>query len=292
MFPSVGTGSPVTVAGSDENRGVEKEPGGGSEFGALRPRKRILVMRKSMFATAVVATAGLAASANAGFWSISGANYTNGVNINLPMTQVLNQVSTYVSSTFTGSPGNELSLTSGDVTNVLSNLGVTLVDNTLTYFGFEGSATGPGFFGIAFKNTSGSTYNLNMQAGSQSAGGSEGVLTTHAGTIGGFGTSWTSAASVTTGSTMLVMFGGLNAGVSFDFQTQSLTTSGGAGAAFAIEYLNWNGSGYVTLASAGTATSSGLNAALYQIPVPAPALLAGAGLVGAAALRRRMTKKA
>lgn len=249
-------------------------------------------MRKSMIATAVVATAGLAASANAGFWSISGANYTNGGNINLPVNRVDNQVSTYVSTTFSGSAGTETALNSTDVTGVLTSLGVTLANNTLTYFGFEGSSAGPGFFGIAFKNTSGSAFYLNMQAGSQSAGGSEGVLTTHTGTIGGFGSSWSSAATVTSGTTMLIMFGGLNVGVSFDFQTQSLTSTGGQGAAFAIEYLDWDGSAYAQLASAGTATASGLNAALYQIPVPAPALLAGAGLVGAAALRRRMVKKA
>ena len=93
---------------------------------------------------------------------------------------------------------------------------------------------------------------------------------------------------------MLIMFGGLAVGQSFQFQSESMLSDGvsSGGAAFAISYLNWGGSGYSEVASAGTATSSGLNTALYAVPVPAPALLAGAGLVGAAALRRRMAKKA
>jgi hypothetical protein len=251
-------------------------------------------MKKSMIATAVVATAGLAASANAGYWTISGANYQNGGTNNIAISSVTNQVNTYVSTTFGGAAGTQTTLTGAEVTSTLSNLGVTLSNNTLTYFGFEDSATGPGYFGIAFKNTSGSNYYLNLQAGSFAASGSEGVLTSHSGTLSGFGnSSWNSAATVADSTTMLVMFGGLNVGVGFDFQAQSLNSSGtAAGASFAISYLNWGGAAYSQVASAATATTSGLNTALYAVPVPAPALLAGAGLVGAAALRRRMAKKA
>ena len=60
-------------------------------------------MKKSMIATAVVATAGLAASANAGYWTISGANYVNGGTNNIAVSNLQNQVNTYVSSTFSGS---------------------------------------------------------------------------------------------------------------------------------------------------------------------------------------------
>jgi len=251
-------------------------------------------MRKSMIATAVVATAGLAASANAGYWAIAGANYANGgAPTNLPISQLDNQVSTYVSTTFSGSSGNQLLISQSDASGVLTNLGVSLSNNTLTYFGFENTTSGPGFFGVAFKNTSGSSYFLSMTAGSQAAGGTEGVLTTHSGSVGGFGSSWSGAATVTNGTTMLVMFGGLNVGVSFQFQVESVTSSGGPGGAnFDISYLNWGGASYSVAASATNAGTSGLNTALYQVPVPAPVLLAGAGLVGAAALRRRMTKKA
>ena len=253
-------------------------------------------MKKSMIATAVVATAGLAASANAGYWTISGANYQNGGTNNIAVSQVDNQVNTYVSSTFSGAAGTQTTLTGAEVTSTLSNLGVTLSNNTLTYFGFEDSVAGPGYFGIAFKNTSGSNYYLNLQGGSFAAGGTEGVLTSHSGAVGS-GNSWASTGTAGTvvadGTTLLVMFGGLNVGVGFDFQAQSLNSAGTAsGATFAISYLNWNGSAYSQVASAATATTSGLNTALYAVPVPAPALLAGAGLVGAAALRRRMAKKA
>jgi hypothetical protein len=253
-------------------------------------------MKKSMIATAVVATAGLAASANAGYWTISGANYQNGGTNNIAISKVDNQVNTWVSSNFTGPgtvAGQETLLSTSGVTNSLTNLNVSLAANTLTYFGFEDTASGPGFFGIAFKNTSGSSYYFNLQAGSQAAGGTKGVLTSHSGTVG-FGNSWSAlGTTVTTGSTLLVMFGGLAAGQGFDFQAQSLNSTGtAAGASFAISYLNWGGAAYSQVASAATATTSGLNTALYAVPVPAPALLAGAGLVGAAALRRRMAKKA
>jgi len=250
-------------------------------------------MKKSMIATAVAATAGLAASANAGYWTISGANYVNGGTNNIAVSSLENQVNTWVSSNLPGSALAETILSTTGVNNSLTNLNVTLADNTLTYFGFEDAASGPGYFGIALKNNSGGAYYLNMTAGSQAANGSEGVLTTHSGTI--IGSSWGSSATVADGTTMLIMFGGLSVGQSFQFQAESMqsdgTTSGGA--AFAISYLNWGGTGaYSEVASAGTATSSGLNTALYAVPVPAPALLAGAGLVGAAALRRRMAKKA
>jgi hypothetical protein len=250
-------------------------------------------MKKSMIATAVVATAGLAASANAGYWSITGANYVNGGSSNIAVSSLENQVNTYVSSTFTGTALSQTVLSSAGVTNSLTNLNVTLADNTLTYFGFEDTGGGPGYFGIALKNNSGGAYYLNMTAGSQAANGSEGVLTSHSGTI--VGSSWASSATIADGTTMLVMFGGFNVGQSFQFQTESMLSDGvtSGGAAFAISYLNWGGTGvYSEVASAGTATSSGLNTALYAVPVPAPALLAGAGLVGAAALRRRMAKKA
>jgi hypothetical protein len=94
--------------------------------------------------------------------------------------------------------------------------------------------------------------------------------------------------AVAANTTLVVLFGGLNVGSGF-----SMNISRTAGAAnFSIDYLNFDGSNYVSLAGASGATASGLNIATYSIPVPAPALLAGAGLVGAAALRRRMAKKA
>jgi len=245
-------------------------------------------MRKSMIATAVVATATLAASANAGFWSISGANYANGGVNNLPVSSLQNQVSNATSG-LGGAVSTQTTISQAQAQTVLSTLGVSLSGNTMTYFGWESSTTGPGYFGVAFRNTSGSSYTLNMQTGSFSSTGSQGVLTTHAGTVGA--TDWDGTVTVTNNTTMLIMFGGVSAGVSFDMQAQSLngTTTG---ASFAIDYLSWNGASYSSVASTATAFTSGLNTAMYAVPVPAPALLAGAGLVGAAALRRRMAKKA
>lgn len=254
-------------------------------------------MKKSMIATAVVATAGLAVSANAGYWSISGMNYTNGTNddIGTGTSSMQNQVNTYVSTNFTGTTGSATALTQTDVGNILgaSGVNVTLADNTLTYFGFEDTGGGPGFFATAFKNTSGSSYYFTVNAGPQAANGTEGVLTTF-GTSGAAAGGYLQNGTVANGTTMLVIFGGLDIAESFTLNVTSTADSSGSGTGsnFAISYLNWGGSAYSEYASAAGATASGMNIGVYAIPVPAPALLAGAGLVGAAALRRRMTKKA
>lgn len=250
-------------------------------------------MRKSMIATAVVATTALAASANAGFWNISGANYVNGTTTNLSISSMANGSYAGISG-FGGSANTQTALSAGDVSTILTGVGITLANNTLTYFGFDGGSLG--YFGIAFKNTTANSYFFNMQGGSQAASGTQGVLTTHSGQVGGgqWANNFGSPFNVAAGSTLLVVFGGLGVGTSFQFQAESMlsSTGGTGGAAFAIDYLTFNGSAYASSVSASTATASGLNTALYQVPVPAPALLAGAGLVGAAALRRRMAKKA
>ncbi len=57
-----------------------------------------------------------------------------------------------------------------------------------------------------------------------------------------------------------------------------------------VKFLRWNGSGW-SVSNTGTYASNGSLEFNFQVlPVPAPALLAGAGLLGATVLRRRMKK--
>jgi len=250
-------------------------------------------MRKSMIATAVVAAA-VSASANAGYWTLAGMNYQNGGS---PITVGSGNGTlgnTTAASPVVGGAANTLTV-NASTANILTALSISLAVNELTYFGFETSTTGPGYFGVAYKAGIAGAITLNFSSGINAAGGSQGVLATQAtsnfggnGSFGGFG-DFSGAFAVANSSTLVVLFGGLAAGDGF---TLDVTRAAGAATMGGVRYLSYNGSSYTTFATTGAATKSGLNTALYAVPVPAPALLAGAGLVGAAALRRRMTKKA
>lgn len=57
-----------------------------------------------------------------------------------------------------------------------------------------------------------------------------------------------------------------------------------------VKFLRWNGSGW-SVSNTGTyATNGSLEFNFQVLPVPAPALLAGAGLLGATVVRRRMKR--
>jgi hypothetical protein len=242
-------------------------------------------MRKSVLAMAAVAAMGAAGAANAGYWTLSGMNYQNGGNITIGSGNSTMQNGSY-GGIAVGSAGtftNDSATTSAAMTA----LGVSLVDDTLTYFGFDQAATGPGSFGVALKATAAIT--LTVSGGPAAGQGSNGVIASQAATgapafIGG---GFLGEFSVAAGDTLVIFFGGFAAGNGF---TLDVTRSAGA-ANFGVSYLTYNGTSFVQYASAAAATKSGLNTALYAIPVPAPVLLAGAGLIGAAALRRRMVKK-
>lgn len=243
-------------------------------------------MRKSVLAVAAVAAMGTMGSANAAYWHITGANYNNGSNVNIgPVGGLTMNGQAYDSSGLGGSSSTFTS--NAATTTVLGGLSITLANDTLTYFGYDQPGS-LGSFGVAFKATS--AINFLFAGGPDASRGTQGVVATQA-TISGAslaGGGFTGDFAVAANTTLVVLFGGLNVGSGF-----SMNISRTAGAAnFSIDYLNFDGSNYVSLAGASGATASGLNIATYSIPVPAPALLAGAGLVGAAALRRRMAKKA
>jgi len=256
-------------------------------------------MRKSAIAIVAVAAMGVAGAANAGYWEVTGANYANGSNFDIgsgpsstlggPTMTLTNGV--HDSSALGGSP---LSFDPVAATGtVLTGLGITLANNTLTYFGFDQTSTGPGSFGVAFKAVGGN-IRLGFNAGANASNGDQGVLANMpvvAGSLNTFGGAFMGTFDVASGSTLVVVFGGLASGGQFSLNV-TRASSPGSMSNFEISYLSFSGGSYTQVGSATNATASGLNIGTYAIPVPAPALLAGAGLVGAAALRRRMAKKA
>jgi hypothetical protein len=253
-------------------------------------------MKKTMIATAVVATAGFATSASAGYFVIQSASvtgsslttptgtYTSG-NASTAFNLSLNGASAATAGAggiaFTGTAGNAYSMTQSNANAVVTALGLT-GNGTLGYFGFEASANGPGYFGVAFignGNTIDFTFGNAMNA-------TLGVYSNYGATFAG--NTWeTAGAGVATvsGTNYVAIFAGLTSGNLLGAGTVSDTS-------FNVRYLDYNGASWATVASADGVSSSSLNVATYAVPVPAPALLAGAGLIGAAALRRRMAKKA
>ena len=250
-------------------------------------------MKKSTIAAAVVATA-FAASANAGYFAIAGASYNPGStplvpgNFNMAASATDFSSNTPVTPSVTG-PNLISALNSADVTALN---GISAAADTITYFSYMDSSN-KGYFGIIINTTVSRTLTISMtyNAGDGAAGGTKGVLT-NAGISGEFlggGTFIDQNQAVTSGKTYYI-FGGLANGSGFNGSVSNGTNETGN---FGIAYLSWNGSGWTTMASlASGATGSAISVASYVVPVPAPALLAGAGLVGAAALRRRMAKKA
>lgn len=245
-------------------------------------------MKKSMIAAAVVATA-FAATANAGYFAIAGASYNPGSQ-NMPVSNFsMNTSSVDYTAATAGTGANTISALSG--TSVTALGAITTSANTVTYFSFQ-DAGGLGYFGIIINTsvTRSLTISMAVNSGDGASGGSKGVLT-NAPITGEYisgGTFIDTAQSFTAG-TYYYIFGGLANGSAFN---GSVSRASGTDT-FGISYLTFSGSNQSTVTSlASGATSSSISVASYVVPVPAPALLAGAGLVGAAALRRRMAKKA
>ena len=264
-------------------------------------------MKKSMIAAAVVATAAMAGAANASFFTItplSGPAFAvNAADID----------GGFDASIFTGSGNSHHDIANGggaagSQTNFdalfgasgagLSN-GLTLADDTLYYFGYTDSSTGLGYFGFAYTaGVSGQTLNVNWTGsnptgGFYSAEGTIGGTTSVTSTYGTYGSNQYSstALSLGSGASLYGTFAGMTA-----TSTVQGNIASTVGVNFAVRYLTWNGSASAWAdsgsGSANNTSNHFLAVSTYSIPVPAPALLAGAGLVGAAALRRRMTKKA
>lgn len=243
-------------------------------------------MRKTLMAIGAVGAMALAGAANAWSWDISGATAGGSDPAGGAFTMRL-PVNDYFSSTFTavGNPEGTANLNQLHATNILSNLGVGLAVDTLTYFGWVDSQ-GRGYLGVAYLNAKGSTFDAFL-AGNNWAGGERGLYSTNA--LGLVGDGSAGSISINSGRTFLMVMGGYpknSPEVTLNFNSFS--------GDFGVQYLSQvNGSGAWSTVASGTATESegsGMNTATYVIPVPAPVMLAGAGLIGGLAIRRRMAR--
>jgi len=250
-------------------------------------------MKKSMIAATVVATA-FAASANAGWFNI--VNQTGNGTGTLPASGSQMDVNNISSAVITTPGTNTLQTLSSAQFSAIETLigGGSLANDTVHYFGMENAAAGPAYFGIYYKATAGISLQINLDSDYGNPDGVGAYSAVYDGStysaVGSyaFGVfSSTSPITLSAGETMIAVFAGLMPGSAI-----SGSINASSGGTFGINYLTYNGSAYASMGSQTGASSSNLNIATYAIPVPAPALLAGAGLVGAAALRRRMVKKA
>jgi len=244
-------------------------------------------MKKSMIAAAVVATA-FAASANAGYFVIANSAYTptGGTPQSLSVPDLdAGTMAAGGGLTYTGSAGGTVSLSNTDANTIATAVGngniANLTNGTIYYFGFEASASGPGYFGFLFMGN-GADIDFTV------ANAHRATLGVHSnmGTSGFLGNTYGGDQNTTTaGQAYVAIFAGLGVNQVLGGSTVSDTN-------FNVSYLSFDGSNWNSVASATNVESSTLNTAMYAVPVPAPALLAGAGLIGAAAVRRRMAKKA
>jgi len=250
-------------------------------------------MKKSMIAAVVAATA-FAASANADYWQITGAAADAGTNPPSPFNithGVISQTLTVGGSSTAVTPNAGLAADFYDGT--IANFGA----GTLNFFGFDDGG-GNSFFGFAFNNTTGAVANLSFTTNSSVPAASLGAVVdgfSSNPTISLVGSNSTSNISVSVADTGYALF--LWAGTNLGQINMSGSVSDGIQPpTVTVNWLNVSSGGAFTVAQTdSTNPNSGiisLGTAAYVVPVPAPALLAGAGLVGAAALRRRMAKKA
>jgi len=261
-------------------------------------------MKKSMIAAVVAATA-FAATANAGYFTIASAT-VGGTSLTTPTgTYAATQASanfnvTASNITQAGATGvgfgagtalNTTLLTAGQTSSIATAIGA--VQGELRYFGFDSGGGAPAYFGFAYVATGGENFSWSF-AGASAANAANGVFASaDTGYSNGSGLSngWLGTAFVgnlsglTAGQTIIAIFAGMGVGDVIGGANVSDTTMN-------VRYLSYTSGAWNVVASADGASSSNLNFATYQVPVPAPVLLAGAGLVGAAALRRRMAKKA
>ncbi len=255
-------------------------------------------MRHRLTGIAVCASLAIAAHATAGAsWNITGARVADGSGNLVDVTGGPNlTIGARRSAGWDNSYGVGQDVQAMSATNIaaVAALGMPLADNTLTYFGFYQESLG--YFGIAFKNTTGSTVNFAVSftetnqalRGVQVAGSSN--LGNYDSASGVYNGQWSGSMSVAAGDTFYAVIGGFPGWYPMPLALQGTVNFGAT--ARDIQYLSHNryGPGTYTVSGSGTGNTSNMQFALFNIPVPAPALLAAAGLVGAAAIRRRMSR--
>jgi hypothetical protein len=245
-------------------------------------------MKKSLIGLGVIAAMAVGGAANASYWTITNAQIDDGTT-----TQSVG------GGTFTlgaaalggwvggGAAEQSQALAGANLTAVTGLIGSSLADNTLTYFSFYSGSLG--YFGVAFKNTHATSAKVLDFDFTRLNQATEGVYVAGATNNGTYNPSSAGgrfsfdAITVNAGSTLYVVMGGF-----VDQNNPSLQGTVNFNEATAVSYLSYNGGSYTSTASASGALTSNMQFAVFTIPVPAPALLAGLGLAGALALRRRM----
>lgn len=244
-------------------------------------------MRRTLMGIGVVAAMAMAGGANAFTWRIEGAT-AGGSSIAGGEFDMRAPVNNFFTANFGpgGNPQGTANLNQLQAGTILSNLGVTLAVNTMTYFSWVDNA-GRGYMAAAYENSKGANFTTSL-AGISLGSGSQGLFSTNAFALVDPGFS-TATVTVQSGRIFLMVMGGYPSG-----SPQISLNFGGASEAYAVQYLSRvNGSPSWSVLASGNATTnqgSAMNVASYTIPVPAPVLLAGAGLLGAVALRRRVAR--
>ena len=239
-------------------------------------------MKKSLIGLGVIAALAVGGAANAGAFLITGGQAPIGTpTFSSEMLTGTSASAGLNMASLTGSGLQAGVLTQGNADSVATALGVTGQNASLTYFGVKDGDKG--YFGVLFIGHGGS-FQLNMQ---NSSPPSEGVYSTGNGS--GFKTETLVSGTYTynEGSTV--------AGQAYLFiftQLDHQASIGGNGWAndsnMTVRYMTYSGGSWSAAHTTPNVASSALNMATFIVPVPAPALLAGLGLAGALALRRRM----
>ena len=271
-------------------------------------------MRKSVLAMAAVAAMGASGAANATFFTVVNASAQSpapGSTWFAPSPFVMDTAG--IGTTLAGGSNSMQVLTDAAAAGIglfdgaspsgLGALGTAIGTDTLSYFGLSNGMS-DGYFGIAFRASAEITLTINLNANSNNrgiftgiatdAGGMTGweVSTSPVGTYGDAGASggiWSGNSIALAAGDLLV---GIFAGLGVGSNVEGAVTRFSGLSTFNVQYLDFDGSNWSAIQSSTGHNASQLNIATYSIPVPAPMLLAGAGLIGAAALRRRMVKKA
>jgi hypothetical protein len=247
-------------------------------------------MRRSVMGIGALVAIAVAGSANAFTWHIGGATGASGIPLAVGGStfEMRAPVNNYFAANFGpgGNPQGAANLNQLQASNVLTNLGVTLAADTMTYFSWVDDA-GRGYMAAAYRNSKGSAFTTQL-SGLSIVSGSQGLFSTNAfASVSSFSSN--AAVTIDSGRTFLMVMGGYLTG-----SPQIQLAFGGASEGYGIEYLSRvNGSAAWSVIASGTATTtagSAMNVAAYTIPVPAPMLLAAAGLGGAVALRRRVAR--
>lgn len=259
-------------------------------------------MRRTVLCASVMAAAAICGSSSAALWQINNAA-ANGAPVP-PNPFFVSSVGSFALNDGT----SNINLSGNAANNVVQNLALESVllglgggvmsanagQILISFFGLENTVDGLNYFGFVIDNQSGGNVNLNLGS-SFFYTGSNGAISSNTNSMTAFASPF---AGHSVDSTTFAMGSGqadyfLFAGLTYGDMVGMGGSVSPIGAITTVQWLDAN----FTVAYSDTTTGPGgqnveLGLATNVIPVPAPALLAGAGLLGAGALRRRFFKKA